>query len=325
MKKIAVIIPAFNEELTIKETIVDYHKHLSDAEIYVVDNNSSDLTNELAKTTITELGCRGGVFFEKRLGKGNAMRKAFCEIDSDIYIMVDADLTYPAKEIKKLIEPVANGEADIAIGDRHAAGNYRRENKRRFHNFGNWLVKSLVNVLFRSKLNDVMSGCRVLNKFFVENYPIMSSGFELETEMTIHALDKRFDIIEIPIEYRDRQSGSISKLNTMKDGVRVIKTIFFILKDYKPLLFFSVCAFIFGTLGLVVGIPVIIEFLHTRYILRVPSAILATGYFIISLLLLSVAFILDTTSRINRYNYELRLISTRKKHCTGVRSFELKV
>ena len=313
MKKIAVIIPAFNEELTIKETVMDYHKYLPDAEIYVVDNNSSDSTSKIAKTIITELGCRGGVFFEKRQGKGNAIRKAFCKIDSDVYVMVDADLTYPAKEINKLIEPVVNGDVDIVIGDRHSAGDYRRENKRKFHHFGNWLIKFLVNTFFQSNLNDVTSGCRVLNKFFIENYPIMSAGFELETEMTIHALDKRFNIIEIPIEYKNRQSGSISKLNTIKDGVKVIKTIFFILKDYKPLLFFSVCAFVFGVLGLIVGIPVIIEFFNTRYILRIPSAILATGYFIISLLLFSVAFILDTTSRINRYNYELRLISARKK------------
>lgn len=314
MKTVAIVIPAFNEEITLKKTIIDYHTYLPDAAIYVIDNNSTDSTNEIAKSTIEELGCDGSVFLEKRQGKANAIRKAFCEIDADIYVMVDADLTYPAKEIKKLITPVVNGEADIVVGDRHTMGSYGRENKKELHNFGNWLVKILVNMLFQSKLNDIMSGCRVFNKFFVKNYPIMSSGFELETEMTIHALDKRFNIVEIPIEYKDRQTGSISKLNTIKDGSKVVKTIFLLLKDYRPFLFFGLIAVILGVMGLVFGIPVIIEFIRTRYILKVPSAILATGLFILSLLSLSVAFILDTVSKINKCNYELKLLSTRKKH-----------
>ncbi len=314
MKTVAILIPALNEELTLKKSMVDYHTYLPDAAIYVIDNNSSDSTNKIARSTIAELGCDGAVFFEKRRGKANAIRKAFCEIDADIYVMVDADLTYPAKEIKKLITPVINGEADMVVGDRHATGSYKRENKKELHNFGNWLVKILVNMLFQSKLNDIMSGCRVFSKFFVKNYPIMSSGFELETEMTIHAMDKRFNIVEIPIEYKDRQCGSFSKLNTITDGIKVIKTIFFLLKDYRPFLFFGVGAFVFGSMGLVFGVPVIIEFIRTRYILRVPSAILATGLFILSLLSLSVAFILDTVSKINKYNYELKLISTRKKY-----------
>ena len=314
MNTVAIVIPAFNEEITLKKTIIDYHTYLPDAAIYVIDNNSTDSTNEIAKSTIEGLSCDGSVFFEKRQGKANAIRKAFSEIDADIYVMVDADLTYPAKEIKKLIAPVINGKADMVVGDRHTTGSYKKENKKELHNLGNWLVRILVNMLFKAKLNDIMSGCRIFSKNFVNNYPIMSTGFELETEMTIHALDKRFNIIEIPIEYKDRQGGSISKLNTIKDGAEVIKTIFLLLKDYRPFLFFGLIALVLGVMGLVIGFPVIMEFIRMRYIYKVPSAILATGLLILSLLSLSTAFILDTVSKINKYNYELNLLSKHRKY-----------
>ena len=314
MNTVAIVIPAFNEEITLKKTIIDYHTYLPDAAIYVIDNNSTDSTNEIAKSTIEGLSCDGSVFFEKRQGKANAIRKAFSEIDADIYVMVDADLTYPAKEIKKLIAPVINGKADRVVGDRHTTGSYKKENKKELHNLGNWLVRILVNMLFKAKLNDIMSGCRIFSKNFVNNYPIMSTGFELETEMTIHALDKRFNIIEIPIEYKDRQGGSISKLNTIKDGAEVIKTIFLLLKDYRPFLFFGLIALVLGVMGLVIGFPVIMEFIRMRYIYKVPSAILATGLLILSLLSLSTAFILDTVSKINKYNYELNLLSKHRKY-----------
>lgn len=306
---IAIVIPAFNEELTIHQTILDYHTHLPQASIYVVDNNSQDATNRIARSSLISLNCPGTVLFEKRQGKANAIRKAFLEVEADIYVMVDADLTYPAKEIQRLLDPVLRAEADMVIGDRHRGGSYQKENKRKFHASGNRLVRFLVNFLFGARLTDIMSGCRVFNKFFVKNYPILCSGFELETEMTVHALDKKFSVLEVPIAYQDRPRGSASKLNTIPDGIKVIKTIFWIFKDYRPLLFFGFFAFLFGGLSFLVGFPVIQEFIQTRYVLRVPSAILATGFSILSLLSLSVAFVLDTVVKTNRQNYELTLMA----------------
>ena len=306
--KTAIIIPAYNEELTIRETIADYHAQLPAAEFIIVDNNSSDRTGEFARSAITGLGCRGSVLFERRQGKANAIRKAFRETDADIYVMTDADLTYPASEIEKLMAPVLSGEADMAVGDRLTAGNYARENKRPFHNLGNSLVKDLENQLVAADLKDIMSGCRVFNRFFVKNYPILSSGFELETELTLHALDKRFLITEIPVEYKDRPAGSFSKLNTVGDGMRVIKTIFSIFKEYRPLLFFSTAAAVFCALGLAVGIPPILEFMRFHFVYKVPSAILATGFMIFSLLCFSVGLILDVVAKNHRHNYELQLL-----------------
>ena len=299
--KTAVLIPCYNEELTIEKVIKDFKKELPDADIYVYDNNSKDKTAQIAKAN-------GAIVkHEYRQGKGNVVRSMFRDIDADIYVMVDGDDTYPAEEVHKLIKPVQEGRADMAIGDRLTNGTYQKENKRHFHEFGNNLVRKSINVLFNTKLKDIMTGYRVFNKVFVKNMPVMSPKFEIETEMSLHALDKKFIIEEIPIVYRDRPEGSVSKLNTVSDGMKVIKTIIKMFKDFKPRQFFWVIALIFVIIGLIVGIPVIVEFAKTGYITKVPSAILATGIMTIALIIGQCGVILDTVVKQNRENYELKL------------------
>ena len=299
--KTAVLIPCYNEELTIEKVIKDFKKELPDADIYVYDNNSKDKTAQIAKAN-------GAIVkHEYRQGKGNVARSMFRDIDADIYVMVDGDDTYPAEEVHKLIKPVQEGRADMAIGDRLTNGTYQKENKRHFHEFGNNLVRKSINVLFNTKLKDIMTGYRVFNKVFVKNMPVMSPKFEIETEMSLHALDKKFIIEEIPIVYRDRPEGSVSKLNTVSDGMKVIKTIIKMFKDFKPRQFFWVIALIFVIIGLIVGIPVIVEFAKTGYITKVPSAILATGIMTIALIIGQCGVILDTVVKQNREDYELQL------------------
>ncbi len=299
---IALLIPCYNEELTIKKVIDDFKKELPEATIYVYDNNSIDRTFQIAKE------CDAIVKKEYRQGKGNVVRSMFRDIDAQIYIMIDGDDTYPASEVHKLIKPIIDEEADMVIGDRHSNGTYRDENKRPLHNFGNNLVKNLINKIFKTDLKDIMTGYRVFNRKFVKNMPVNSNGFEIETEMTLHTLDKRFLIKEISIEYRDRPEGSISKLDTYRDGMRVLKTILWVFKDYKPLAFFSILSFLFFLLGLIAGVPVLIEFISTSLILKMPSAILAVGLMLISILFLFSGFILDTIVKQHRENYELNLI-----------------
>lgn len=299
--KIAVLIPCYNEEKTIGKVITDFHAELPEATIYVYDNNSKDQTAAIARS-------HGAIVKrEFRQGKGNVVRSMFRDIDADIYIMVDGDDTYPAEFAKELMKPILAEEADMVIGDRHSNGSYSSENKRPFHNFGNQFVKGLINRLFHSSLQDIMTGYRVFNRKFAKTMPIKSEGFEIETEMSLHALDKRFRMIEIPIDYRDRPAGSESKLNTVSDGLRVVKTVFWIFKDYKPLAFFSFIALILFILGLIVGIPVISEFLDTHKIAKIPSAILAVGLMVLSTNSLTCGFILDTIVRQHRDEYELIL------------------
>ena len=299
--KIAVLIPCYNEELTIEKVIKDFKKELPNADIYVYDNNSKDKTAEIAR--------RNGaiVRHEYRQGKGNVVRSMFRDVDADIYVMVDGDDTYPAEEVHKLIKPIEEGRADMVIGDRLTNGTYQKENKRHFHEFGNNLVRKSINVLFKTNLKDIMTGYRVFNKIFVKNMPVMSPKFEIETEMSLHALDKKFIIEEIPIVYRDRPAGSVSKLNTVSDGIKVVETIIKMFKDFKPRQFFWVISLIFIVLGLIVGIPVIIEFIKTNYITKVPSAVLATGIMIFALITAQCGVILDTVVKQNRENYELQL------------------
>lgn len=299
--KVAVIIPCYNEELTIGDVIKDFRRELPKSHIYIYDNNSKDSTFDIA------LNNSAIVKKEFRQGKGNVVRSMFRDIDADIYIMVDGDDTYPAEFVHQLIEPILSGEADMVTGDRLSNGTYAIENKRLLHNFGNKLVKKLINKLFKNSLQDIMTGYRVFNKKFVKNIPILSNGFEIETEMTLHALEKKFLIKEIPISYRDRPNGSVSKLNTIKDGIKVIKTIFWVFKDYKPFMFFCIMAFIFLVLGILVGIPVIIEFMKMRYIYKVPSAILAVGFVMLSSISFTCGLILDTIVKQHRENYELML------------------
>ncbi|MBV5330747.1 MAG: glycosyltransferase [Chlorobium sp.] len=304
MVQVAVILPAYNEEKTISATIEDFQQHLSEADIWVINNRSSDATEFIARDTLSRLGCKGGVINEPRAGKGNAVRRAFRDIDADIYVLADADMTYPAAQARALMHLVLAGEADMVVGDRHSAGQYADENKRALHGFGNRLVRNLVNKLFRANLTDIMSGYRVFNRRFVKSYPILVEGFEIETDMTLHALDKRFRIVEIPIEYRDRPVGSFSKLNTLRDGARVLSSIGNILRYYRPLFFFGGAALLFALLGLVAGMPVIEEWISERYIRHVPLAILATGLEIVAIVLGAIGLILDSISHLDKRNFE---------------------
>lgn len=297
--RIAVLLPCYNEALTIRKVIRDFRRELPESTIYVYDNNSQDDTAHIARA-------EGAVVRrEVRQGKGNVVRSMFRDIDADIYIMADGDDTYPAEFVHDLMRPILDHEADMTIGDRHSDGSYETENKRPLHNIGNQFVKGLINRLFRSRLQDIMTGYRVFNRRFAKTMPIKSEGFEIETEMTLHALDKRFRILEIPIRYRDRPPGSESKLNTVSDGIRVLKTVFWIFKDYKPLAFFSIIGLILFILGLIVGIPVVTEFFASGRIAKMPSAILAVGLMVLATNALTCGFILDTIVRNHRDEYEL--------------------
>ena len=303
MKKIAVLIPCYNEEKTIKKVVMDFKKELPEAQIYVYNNNSTDnslkILNEIEGIVVRN---------EYNQGKGNVVRRMFREIDADIYVMVDGDDTYPAEEVHKLIEPIAEGKADMTVGDRLSNGTYKNENKRAFHQLGNSIVKNSINFLFKTDLKDIMSGYRAFNKLFVKNISILSPKFEIETEITLSALDKRFIIQEIPIIYRDRPQGSVSKLNTIQDGIKVTKTILKMYKDYKPRKFFFFITFIFFIIGIVFGAPVVAEFINTKYITKIPSAILATGLMMISAISFQSGVILDTIVKANKEKYELNLL-----------------
>ena len=301
MKKIAILIPCYNEEITVAKVITDFKKELPDALIYVYNNNSTDNTLQIAY----ENGAI--VKNEYRQGKGNVVRGMFRDIDVDVYVLVDGDNTYPANMVHQLIKPILMETADMVVGDRISNGTYKKQNKRLFHDFGNGMVKYTINRLFKTNLKDVMSGYRAFSRTFVKNIPILSKGFEVETEMTLHALDKRFIIKEIPIEYKDRPNKSKSKLNTFTDGYKVIKTIIKMLKDYKPLKFFLSIAIIFFVLGLIIGIPVIYEYILTRYITKVPSAVLSTGLMIFSVIIAQCGVILDTVVKDDKEKYEIEL------------------
>ena len=302
MQKIAVLIPCYNEEYTIEKVVNDFKKELPKANIYVYDNNSKDKTIEKAK--------KAGAIVrsESRQGNGNVIRTLFNEIEADIYVIVDGDDTYQAEYVHQLIEPIIENQADMTVGDRLSNGTYQQKNKRHFHNFGNKLVRKSINTLFNSKLRDIMTGYRAFNKRFVKNMPVMSANFELETEMTLFALDKKYRIKEIPIEFRERPEGSKSKVNTFTDGMKVIKTIIKMFKDYRPLKFFSIIFIILFSIGILVGIPVIIEFYKTGYITKMPSAILATGIITLSVISEQCGLILHTIVKLDKQNYELNLL-----------------
>lgn len=291
MSKICIILPALNEEITVKKVIESFHT-FNPYDIWVVDNNSSDNTKIIAEDTINKLKNGGGVLFVESVGKGNALRKAFNTLDYDIYVMCDADFTYPSDMVDKLIAPIIENNADLVIGSRR--NSYKKINNRNFHNFGNKLVVFIINKLFNSNLTDVMSGYRALSKSFVRNYPLMVNSFEIETDMSIFALDNNYQVNEIMVEYRNRPNGSISKLNTFKDGVLVLITIFNLFRLNKPLIFFSILALIFFIVGLVPGIVVINEYIQTQYITRIPLAILVSMLFLCSFIFFIAGLILDS-------------------------------
>lgn len=304
-KGIAVLIPCYNEEKTIKKVINDFKRELPMAKIYVYDNNSTDKTSEIAKKS-------GAIVrHEYRQGKGNVIRSMFKDIDADCYLMVDGDDTYSSSKAREMCEYILENKADMVIGDR-LSSTYFKENKRRFHNFGNVLVRRLINLLFKSNISDMMTGYRAFSYSFVKTFPILSRGFEIETEMTIHALDKNMLLKEIPIEYRDRPTGSVSKLNTFKDGFRVLKTISRLFKEYKPSIFFGIISFLFLVISISFGTPVFIEYFKTGLVPRFPTLIFSGFMLMISILMLVCGILLEVVVKKHRAMFEYFYINTRR-------------
>ena len=303
--KIAVLIPCYNESATIEKVVKDYKKALPDADIYVYDNNSSDDTDKIAKKA-------GAIVrYEYRQGKGNVIRSMFREIDADCYLMIDGDDTYPAENAEEMCKLVLDGKADMVIGDR-LSSTYFEENKRPFHNTGNKLVRGLINSLFKSNVRDIMTGYRAFSYNFVKTFPVLSKGFEIETEMTIHALDKNMQLKEIPIEYRDRPEGSVSKLNTFSDGFKVLKTIGRLFKEYKPTIFFGLIGLLFLIISLGFGIPVFVDYFKTGLVERFPTLIFSGFMLMISILSFVCGIILEVVVKKHRQLFELILINTKR-------------
>ena len=297
--KIAVLIPCYNEAVTIGKVIDDFKRVLPDADIYVNDNNSKDETAAIAE----EHGAI--VRMEPRQGKGNVVRQMFREIDADYYIMVDGDDTYPAEAAPELLRPLMDDIADMTVGDRLSNGTYGEENDRAFHGFGNNLVRWLIKVIYGYAFDDVMTGYRAFNRVFVKTMPVLSEGFQIETELSIHAVDKRFRIKDVPIDYRDRPEGSYSKLSTFGDGAKVLRAIASLFKDHKPMAFFGWLALILVALGLIAGIPVIAEYFQTGLVPRFPTAILAIALVICGALSFTAGIILDTVAKSTRKQWEI--------------------
>ena len=291
--KTAVLIPCYNEAMTIEKVVADFRRELPDATIYVYDNNSTDSTAEIAR--------RAGAIVKReyRQGKGNVVRSMLRDIDADCYLMVDGDDTYPAESAREMCRLVEDG-ADMVIGDR-LSSTYFTENKRPFHNEGNRLVRFLI-------IHDIMTGYRALSRTFAKNFPIISRNFEIETEMTIHALDKNFLIRELKIDYRDRQEGSHSKLNTYLDGMKVVATVFMMFRDYRPLKFFSLISALLLLLAILMFIPVFIEYMQTGLVPRFPTLIVSGFIGIASLLTFFCGVVLEVMTKKHRQLYELMLL-----------------
>lgn len=304
-RSIAVLIPCYNESKTIKKVVEDFHSVLPEAKIYVYDNNSSDGTDVIAKKA-------GAIVkYEYRQGKGNVIRSMFSDIDADCYLMIDGDDTYPKENAKEMCDLILSGKADMVIGDR-LSSTYFIENKRLFHNFGNKLVRWLINRLFKSNIKDIMTGYRAFSYRFVKTFSVLSRGFEIETEMTIHALDKNLILKEIPVEYRDRPEGSTSKLNTYMDGFRVLKTIGRLFKEYKPQLFFGIISFVTFVISAILAIPVFAEYFKSGLVPRFPTLIVSGVFLVVSILLFMCGIILEVVVKKHRQLFEQFLIRTKR-------------
>lgn len=300
--RIAILIPCYNEELTIKKVVTDFKMALPEAEIYVYDNNSAD-------NTIAEASSAGAIVrTETEQGKGAVALSMFRDIDADYYLMVDGDDTYPAEAAKDLLACMQSQNVDMVIGDRLSNKTYLAENKRPFHNFGNDLVRKLINKFYKTQLKDILTGYRLFSRRFVKNYSSLITGFELETDLTVYCLNYGFKIREVQIDYRDRPEGSVSKLNTYRDGYRVLKLFFNLYRLYKPLSFFGLVASAFLIVGLLLGLFPIIEFIKYEYVYRVPTAIAAVSMIIISVLLFTCGLILDNISKFDKKNFKHLLI-----------------
>ena len=300
MDKIAVLIPCYNESKTIEKVVTDFKKVLPEAVIYVYDNNSTDHTDEIAR--------RAGavVRYEYQQGKGNVIRRMFREVDAQCYIMADGDDTYPAEFAPSMVEKVLNKKVDMVVGDR-LSSTYFTENKRPFHNFGNSLVRKCINIMFKTQINDIMTGYRAFSYQFVKSFPVLSKGFEIETEMSIHAVDKNMYIENEVIEYRDRPEGSESKLNTYSDGFRVLKTIAKLYRNYKPMAFFGLMAAVLLILGIGFFIPVFVTFLETGRVGKIPTLIVCGFAVLGAIQSLFSGLVLQTMVQKNRQDFEMEL------------------
>lgn len=297
--EIAVIIPCYNEALTIGKVVDDFHREMPEATVYVYDNDSTDATAAIA------MKHGATVRYEPRRGKGNVCRQMFRDIDAACYLMVDGDDTYPAEAAKALCEPILSGKADMVVGDRLSNGTYAKANGRAFHGFGNDLVRIMIKWIYGYGYSDVMTGYRAMSKPFIKTFPVLSEGFQIETELSIHAVDHRWRILNIPIDYRDRPVGSVSKLDTLDDGLKVVAMVGALFKDYRPLKFFSLVALAFFAVGLVLGIPIVQEFISTGLVPRFPTAILAVALMFLCALSLATGFVLDAVAKSDSRRWEL--------------------
>lgn len=300
MKKIAVLIPCYNESVTIEKVVKDYKTALPEADVYVYDNNSTDHTDEIARAA-------GAIVkYEYRQGKVNVIRSMFRDIEADCYIMIDGDDTYPAEHARIMAELVLKKGVDMVIGDR-LSSTYFMENKRPFHNAGNRMVRFFINKLFDNNVRDIMTGYRAFSRQFVKSFPVLSKGFEIETEMTIHAVDKNFLLEEIPVKYRDRPSGSVSKLNTFSDGMKVLSTIATLFREYRPFAFFTSVAVVLEVIALTFFIPILLEYFKTGLVLRFPTLIVSGVIALIGILLWVCGMILEVIVKKHRQLYEIML------------------
>jgi len=299
--KIAVLLPCYNEASTIAKVVTDFRVALPEADIYVYDNNSTDGTAQVAQQA-------GAIVrHEPVQGKGNVIRRMFREVEADCYLMADGDDTYPAEQARQMVSPILEEHVDMVIGDR-LSSTYFEQNKRPFHNGGNRVVRWLIRRFWHTDIHDIMTGYRAFSRTFVKNFPVMSGNFEIETEMTIHALDRRFLLREVPVAYRDRPQGSVSKLNTFSDGISVLKTIVLLYKEYRPLRFFSWLAAFLTLAGVLLLIPVLVEYFHTGLVPRFPTLIVSMFLLLAALLSLFTGLCLDVIVTKDRKNYELRLL-----------------
>lgn len=307
MDKIAVLIPCYNEAATIKKVVEDFKKVLPDeAVIYVYDNNSTDGTADIAKAA-------GAVVrHEYMQGKGNVIRRMFREIDAECYLMADGDDTYPAEHAPEMVKLVLERQVDMVVGDR-LSSTYFEENKRPFHNFGNWIVRFGINTLFKSSIKDIMTGYRAFSYQFVKSFPVLSKGFEIETEMSIHAIDKNMSVENVVIDYRDRPEGSESKLNTVSDGLKVIKTIIRLFRTYKPFAFFSLLSLLLVLLSAVFFLPVLVDYFRTGLVERFPTLIVCGFVIIAAVQSFFAGMILENMQQKNRQDFELELVHLQGK------------
>lgn len=303
MDKIAVLIPCYNEAETIADVVSDFKKHLPKAKIYVYDNNSTDKTSEIAKKA-------GAIVRHAYMqGKGNVMRKMFREINAECYIIVDGDNTYSAKNAPEMVDLVLNKDSDMVVGDR-LSSSYYVENKRRFHNLGNSIVRKSINLLFGSNIKDIMTGYRALSYQFAKTFPVLSKGFEIETEMSIHAVDKKMLVNNVVVDYKDRPDGSESKLNTYSDGIKVIFTIIRLYRTYKPLGFFSLIALLFAIISIALFVPVAVVYFQTGMVPNFPTLIVSGFIMLAAIQALFTGLTLQTMRQKDRQDFEMNLINT---------------